>query len=119
MDSITLALLAAVLLLETFSHLCLKAAAERARTSAAISHTRAMLRQPWFWAGIAAFVFLFLAWLAFISRVPLAKGIMLGAITIVGVMVGGRICFNERITPPRAIAVGLISAGVALVGWGG
>jgi multidrug transporter EmrE-like cation transporter len=43
---------------------------------------------------------------------------MAGSITIVGVMLGGRLFFRERITPPRAIAIALIAAGVALVGWG-
>ena len=43
---------------------------------------------------------------------------MAGSITIAGVMLGGRLFFNERITPARAIAILLISFGVALVGWG-
>ena len=119
MDLITLALLAAVLLLETISNLSLKAAAMRAQEMDGVNHTLAMLRQPFLWLGIAMFVLLFLAWLAFIARVPLAQGIMLGAITIAGVMIGGRLFFAERITRPRAIAVGLIATGVALVGWGG
>ena len=83
-----------------------------------LDHLMGLLRQPYLWAGIAAFVLLFLAWLAFIARVPLAKGVMMGSVTIVGVMIGGYIFFNERITPPRAIAVGLIALGVGLVGWG-
>ena len=119
MDIITISLLAGVLVLETVSHLSLKAAAQRVRGVNGGSYIAAMLRQPFLWLGILAFVLLFLAWLAFIARVPLAKGIMLGAITIVGVMVGGRIFFSEAITQPRFIAVGFIAFGVALVGWGG
>jgi len=50
--------------------------------------------------------------------VPLGQGVMAGSITIVGVMVGGRTLFGERITSPRLSAVSLITVGVALVGWG-
>ncbi len=118
MDILTLSLLALVLIFETASHLSLKAAAVRAKTMKNVSHSIAMLYQPFLWLGVGLFVLLFLSWLAFIARVPLAKGIMLGAITIVGVMVGGRIIFQEQITRPRAWAVGLIAIGVAIVGWG-
>jgi multidrug transporter EmrE-like cation transporter len=44
---------------------------------------------------------------------------MLGSITIVGVMLGGRIMYGERITRSRALGIGLIAIGVVLVGWGG
>ena len=42
---------------------------------------------------------------------------MTGCITIAGVMIGGRICFGERITGMRALAALLIGVGVLLVGW--
>lgn len=119
MDPITFLLLLAVLLLETISHLSLKAAAGRARGTFGYDQILGLLCQPFLWLGVAAFIFLFLAWLGFIARVPLAKGVMLGAVTIVGVMIGGRIFFGESITPARATATGLIAIGVVLVGWGG
>lgn len=119
MDLTTTSLLIAVLILETLSHLSLKAAASRAQSASVHQHTLAMLRQPFLWIAIATFVALFLCWLAFIARVQLAKGIMLGSITIVGVMIGGKLCFGETITTPRLAAVSLIALGVVLVGWGG
>lgn len=118
MDQIASALLLAVLLLETASHLALKAASMRTVHQAGLAYLAAFLRQPAFWLAIAAFVALFLAWLAFLSRVPLGQGVMAGSITIVGVMLGGRLFFREHITLPRGLAIGLIALGVALVGWG-
>lgn len=118
MDPIASALLLAVLLLETISHLALKAASMRTGRGASVDYVLAVMRQPVFWLAIAAFAVLFLAWVAFLARVPLGQGVMAGSITIVGVMIGGRLFFNEHITPQRSLAVGLIALGVALVGWG-
>ena len=69
------------------------------------------------WIAIACFLLLLLVWVAFFSLVPLSQGVMTGSLTIAGVMLGGRLFFNERITPARATAVTLIAAGVLLVGW--
>ena len=111
-------LLLAVLVLDTGSHLLLKAASMRARTATGTEFLLALLAQPLLWIAILAFVVLFLAWFAFISLVPLSQGVMAGSITIAGVMLGGRIFFNELITPARGLAIALIAAGVLLVGWG-
>lgn len=97
----------------------LKSASMRARTLKGSAFIVALLVQPLLWLAIVAFVALFLAWLGFLSLVPLSQGIMVGSITIAGVMLGGRIFFGERITQSRAIAVGLIGSGVLLVGLGG
>ncbi len=113
------ALLAAVLLLDTGSHLLLKSASMRAKAAEGErAFILALLGQPALWIAIPAFVALFFAWIGFISHVPLSQGVMAGSITIAGVMLGGRLFFNERITPARAIAILLITAGVALVGLG-
>ncbi len=109
-------LLSAVLVLDTISHLLLKSASIRADGDTQGSFLLALSRQPVFWVAIASFMALLVAWVAFISNVPLSLGVMAGSITIVGVMIGGRIMFGEQITPPRALAVGLISAGVLMVG---
>ena len=111
-------LLLAVLVLDTASHLLLKSASMQARGESGLAFVVLLLRQPLLWATIAAFVLLFLAWIGFISLVPLSQGVMAGSITIVGVMLGGRLFFDERITPSRALAIALISAGVLLVGLG-
>ena len=112
-------LLLAVLVLDTGSHLLLKSASLRAKAAEGDgSFMLALLRQPALWIAIPAFVGLFFAWIAFISQVPLSQGVMAGSITIAGVMLGGRLFFNEEITKPRAVAVALVAFGVALVGWG-
>jgi drug/metabolite transporter (DMT)-like permease len=116
MTTIAWILLAAVLVLDTVSHLLLKSASIKADGDSQTEFLLALVRQPVFWVAVASFVALLVAWVGFISRVPLSQGVMAASITIVGVMVGGRIFFGERITPPRALAVGLISAGVLLVG---
>ena len=118
MDQIAALLLLAVLLLETVSHLALKSASVRASSKAGLQYLLTFAAQRAFWIALASFVVLFLAWLAFLSRVPLGQGVMAGSITIVGVMLGGRLLFRELITPPRALAIALIAVGVTLVGWG-
>jgi drug/metabolite transporter (DMT)-like permease len=118
MDEIAAALLLAVLLLETISHLALKSASMRAGGGPGLRYFLTFAAQPTLWLALAAFVATFFAWLAFLSRVPLGEGVMAGSITIVGVMLGGRLIFKERITLPRALAIALIAVGVGLVGWG-
>ena len=112
MDAVAAGLLLAILILETVSHLSLKAASARAARLGGLPFIRALLGHAGFWTGIVSFLALFLAWLAFIARVPLAQGVMAGSITIVGVMLGGRLWFGERLTPARSLAVGLITLGV-------
>jgi drug/metabolite transporter (DMT)-like permease len=118
MDQIAAALLLAVLILETVSHLALKSASVRAAHKSGTAYLLTFAAQPAFWLALVSFVVLFLVWLAFLSRVPLGQGVMAGSITIVGVMLGGRIYFREHITLPRALAIVLIAVGVGLVGWG-
>jgi drug/metabolite transporter (DMT)-like permease len=112
-------LLLCVLFLDTASHLMLKSASLRASSEDGLAFVLALLRQPMLWLTIATFVALFLAWMGFISLVPLSQGVMAGSITIVGVMIGGRLFFGEALTRARLLSIGLISAGVLLVGWGG
>lgn len=111
-------LLMAVLVLDTVSHLLLKSASIRAdgRGETQSEFLLALASDSRFWLAIACFVALLVSWVGFISLVPLSQGVMAGSITIVGVMIGGRIAFGEAITPPRLLAVGLISLGVLIVG---
>ena len=118
MDEIAALLLLAVLLLETVSHLALKSASIRASGGAGVRYLLIFVAQPGFGLAIVSFAVLFVAGRAFPSRVPVGPGVMAGSITIVGVMLGGRLIYREHITLPRALAIALIAVGVGLVGWG-
>lgn len=118
MDGLSLFYLAAVLVLDAVSHLSLKSASAACAKRDGLAFLAALLRQPSLWLGVVTFALLFLAWLAFIARVPLSQGVMLGSITIVGVMLAGRLWFHERLTAARILAISLIAMGTFLVGWG-
>jgi drug/metabolite transporter (DMT)-like permease len=118
MDEASALLLAAVVLLETVSHLALKQASMHIGGAGGLGYLRKFIRQPPFALAALCFILTFLSWLAFLSRVPLGQGVMAGSITIVGVMLGGWAVYGERITPARAGAISLIALGVLLVGWG-
>ena len=76
-----------------------------------------MLARPWVWLGIACFLLEFVAWLAFLSLVPLSQGVLLGSISIVAVMLAGRLLFREALYPLRVAGIALIALGVGIVGW--
>ena len=48
--------------------------------------------------------------------VPLSDGVLLGSISIVVVMLLGRVFFRERLTPLRVLGILLVSLGVGIVG---
>lgn len=107
------------LLFDTVGQLSFKAASRSADHLDGWAHWKVLLRSPWLWLGIASFVLEFVFWLSFLSLVPLAMGLFVGCANMIGVMIGGRLLFGEKITPQRAGAIGLIALGVMLVGWGG
>ncbi|MCL1860382.1 MAG: EamA family transporter [Proteobacteria bacterium] len=120
MSTVTIVLLWLInLVTDTGGQLAFKAAAIENREAQGWAHWRHMLGRPWIYIGAIAYIFEFVAWLAFLSTVTLAEGVLLGMAGIVTVMVGGRLWFKERLTRPRTIGISLILAGVALVGLGG
>jgi len=120
MNAITIVLLWAInLVTDTCGQLAFKAAASENTAARGWAHWRHMLGRPWIYLGALAYVAEFVAWLAFLSTVTLAEGVLLGMAGIVTVMLGGRLWFREHFTRPRLIGVSLILAGVALVGLGG
>lgn len=120
MSPFALLLLAAVLIGNSGGQLMFKAAALRAETGLGLRrYWLALALQPLLWLGIVVYVAEFFLWLAFLSVVPLWQGVMVASIDILLVMVAARIFFNEKITPPRVVAISLIAIGVGLVGWGG
>ncbi|WP_297903515.1 EamA family transporter [Metallibacterium sp.] len=104
-----------VMVFDTGGQLTFKAAANHGGGEG-MAHWRAMARKPWL--GLLSFVVEFVAWLAFLSLVPLAEGVLLATLNMVTIMLGGRFLFGEKLTPRRLLGVGLIAAGVILVGVG-
>lgn len=105
-------------LVDSGGQLAFKAAAMEGGDRAGLAHWRHMAGRPWIWIGILCYIVEFVVWLAFLSVIPLAEGVLLGMISIVAVMVGGRLFFREHFTRLRLIGIGLIVTGVALVGLG-
>ena len=105
--------------LDSGGHFAFKlAAVEPDAEASGLDHWRHMLGRPWLWLGVFCFIGEFVVWLAFLSVVPLAQGVLLGMISIVVVMLAGRIVFHEHFTRPRIIGMLLIVGGVAIVGAG-
>lgn len=77
-----------------------------------------LLNNYWLWIGVISYGIGFLFWIAFLTLLPLSQAILLGSANIISVMLVGRLLFKEQLTPYRIIGVGLITAGVVLVGVG-
>ncbi len=105
-------------LFDTVGQLSFKAAATIPGGVSGLARWRGMLRKPWIWVGVSAYVAEFLLWLAFLSLVPLSQAALVGSVNILAVMLGGRIFFAEKLTARRTAAALLIASGVALAGWG-
>lgn len=110
---------AANLAVDTAGHLSFKAAARNTGDLAGLAHWRAMAGGPMMWIGITCFIVESWLWLALLSYVPLSQGVLVGSINIIGVMIGGRLFFGEKLTLARSAGIGLIALGVGLAGWGG
>ncbi|KGI77755.1 EamA family transporter [Oleiagrimonas soli] len=103
---------------DTVGQLSFKAAAGDPEAGDGLARWKHMLARPWLWLGGACYVFEFLAWIAFLTLVPLGRGLLLGCINIVAIMLAGRWLFGERLTRMRVTGILLITIGVALVGAG-
>lgn len=79
---------------------------------------RALASEPWLWVGIACYLGEFVAWICFLSLVPLSEGVLLGSVNIIAIMIAGRLLFREVLSPLRVAGILLIALGVAVVGLG-
>jgi drug/metabolite transporter (DMT)-like permease len=106
------------MLIDTLGQMSFKAAATKASNAEGLERWKEMFSNYWIWIGIGSYIFEFFAWMAFLSMVPLAQGILLSCFNIMTVMIGGKIFFGEKLTRKRILSSSLIAIGVALVGWG-
>ncbi|KQN54293.1 MULTISPECIES: EamA family transporter [unclassified Erwinia] len=116
MNTLTLALWLLNVTVDCGGQLAFKAAAQTGSEHTGWQYWRQLPSRGWLWLGIACYLLEFVLWLAFLTRVPLAKGVMLGSLSIVLIMLAGRLLFHERLTGWRLAGMLLISLGVALVG---
>jgi drug/metabolite transporter (DMT)-like permease len=104
------------IVLDTIGQLAFKSVAVDPYPGVGIARWRYLARKPSLWLGISCYAFEFLAWTAFLSLVPLGRGVLLGSVNIVVIMLAGRLLFGERLTRLRLVGIGLVSIGVAVVG---
>ena len=114
--ALIVALWSANVLVDTLGQVALKMAATRNRHRDGLHYWRGMMRRPWLWLGLGCYAVEFVLWLAFISLVPLSKGVLMGSINIVAIMLVGRYMFKERLTALRVTGMLSIALGVAIVG---
>jgi multidrug transporter EmrE-like cation transporter len=76
-------------------------------------------RLTWVGLGASCYVLELAAWIAFLSLVPLSRGVLLGSINIVTVAIAGRLLFAEAWSVRRVTGMALIAVGVAVVGLDG
>ena len=107
------------MVLDTGGQLAFKAAAGDPAAGDGVARWKYMALRPWLWLGIACYVIEFLSWIAFLSLGPLSRGILLGSINIVAIMIAGRFLFGEKLTRLRLAGILLVTLGVAIVGVGG
>ncbi len=118
MSSLALACWMLNLIADTGGHLSFKAAANVADNVHGLERWMTMLGDKWIWIGLILFGFEFVIWIAFLSLVPLSVAVLLASLNTIAIMIGGRLFFQERLTPKRISAALLITIGVALVGLG-
>ncbi|GHT93906.1 hypothetical protein AGMMS49545_14230 [Betaproteobacteria bacterium] len=116
MNSLVLSLWAGNVFCDTLGQIAFKLAAIAPGNRDGMQYWLDLVRRPWLWVGVFAYVFEFLLWLAFLTLVPLSEGILLGSVNIIAVMVVGRFLFRERVTPLRLTGILLVAAGVVVVG---
>jgi drug/metabolite transporter (DMT)-like permease len=104
--------------IDALGQMSFKAAATKVSNAEGLKRWQEMLSNFWIWIGIGCYIFEFFIWMAFLSMVPLAQGVLLSCLNIMTVMIGGRIFFGEKLTNKRILSASLIAIGVALVGWG-
>ncbi|MBY6347909.1 hypothetical protein E5C31_18225 [Providencia rettgeri] len=116
MSPLVIALWICNVLVDSGGQLAFKAAAADPGDRQGLDRWQRMFSRPWLWVGIACYIVEFVVWLAFLSLVPLSDGVLMGSISIVIVMLFGRILFGESLTPLRVLGILLVSVGVGIVG---
>ena len=103
------------IVVDTVGHMAFKSAAITEHESE-WHRWKKMLSSIPLWVGIVCFCLEFVLWLVLLSILPLSRGVLLGTINMVAIMVAGRVLFRELLDPMRVLGMIFIILGVVLVG---
>lgn len=112
-----LALLGFCIPAEAARELCYKQAVDAACAAGGL--WPGLLRRPLFWLGLLLWGVELVAWLGVLQRLPLSLAFPLMALSYAVIPVVADRVLGERLDRGQWWGVGLITAGVALVGLGG
>jgi multidrug transporter EmrE-like cation transporter len=82
-----------------------------------LGFVEAALSTPTLWITILCYVGTFIAWMAVLVRMDLNRAFPLTALSFVTVPILARMLFGEELPPLRVAGIGVIIAGVFLIGW--
>ena len=109
----------ALVAFETLAQVALKAGAnELADQSVGVGWLTSAIGNAWVLTGIVGYIGSFAAWMVILERIPLSFGFPLTAIVMLTVPLASVLFFGDVLTPWRAVGIGLILAGVVIMGRG-
>ncbi len=115
----TLTLVAVAVSLEVLAQLSFKrgalAAFEARVRTGTVGYLRRVLRQPWIWSGILAYLLEFVVAVAVLSVAPLSVVFPLFSLSYCGVAIASHTLLGERLGVRNVAAIAFITAGAAIV----
>jgi multidrug transporter EmrE-like cation transporter len=104
--------------LDTATQLAFKKASERVEgMSFGLAFVQIAVTTPALWVTILCYIATFVVWMAVLTRMDLNRAFPLTALTYVTVPVLALIFFGESLPALRIAGIGVIVAGIVLVGW--
>ena len=73
-------------------------------------------RQPSLYLAVACYLATFAVWIVILQNTPLSRAFLLTALVYVTVTLGSALWLGERINPGQMAGIGLVIAGIALLG---
>ncbi|MBP0580248.1 EamA family transporter [Labrys sp. LIt4] len=108
-----------LLAFETTSQLALKIGGEAlAHLPFGLAWLMEAARNPWVIVGVFGYLGAFSAWMVILDRIPLSFGFPLTAMVMLVVAIASHYVFGEELTAWRMAGIGLIVAGVVVMGGG-
>jgi multidrug transporter EmrE-like cation transporter len=106
------------LALDTATQLAFKAASgPLEETAFGLGFLEVALTTPAFWITVLCYIGTFACWMAVLARMDLNRAFPLTALTYVTVPLLAFVLFGEHLPGLRLIGIGVIIAGVVLIGW--